>query len=636
MTLIKKIYDDHLCDPDTVMQYSKIKVDGKSKGFKKITKKEFFNEVKSLTLALLDLDLKKDDLVALISDNRREWLLVDFALMSIGALNIPRGLDSSLLELKYILSYCNSRVIFVENKSQKDLILSIKDKLKDLEIIIIMDEFLLKPEENEGDIKVFLLFDLIKKYEKQANSYTQKYQELISLHKEDDIITIIFTSGTTGLPKGVMISHKNFIFQCIESSSKLLFIKDSIFLSVLPVWHSFERVVEYIALYNDVAIAYSKPIGSVMLKDMKELNPMFLILVPRIIELIYEKILRKIKKENNFNKTIFYFFQNIVTIYSKAEMIIKDEKAIFSKKDKVNKIKYYFLYLFFMPLNFIALNFVFKNIKSLFGKKFKYIISAGAALPSHVANFFRALKTTVIEGYGLTETSPVVSVMSFFKPVADTVGTPLNNTELKILDENGLKLNQGQLGILWVKGPQVMKGYYKDEENTNKVLKDGWLNTGDLAMLTVNNEIKILGRAKDTIVLSGGENIAPLPIEKKVSSLLEVDNCILVGQDKKFLSILILPNMEFIEEFISKLQIKLEDFYNNKEIIEFYRKKIDKLINKKNGFKTFEKITKIKLINDTFEIGKELSAKLDIKRYIIYEKYKDIIENLYNLGEKNV
>jgi long-chain acyl-CoA synthetase len=275
---------------------------------------------------------------------------------------------------------------------------------------------------------------------------------------------------------------------------------------------------------------------------------------------------------------------------------------------------------------------VFKKIKARLGGRFIAGISGGGALPQYVDRFFQAAGILLLEGYGLTETAPILAVRKQHAPVSNTVGPLLKDIEYMVIDTEGKKVGPGEKGVLYVKSDQVMKGYYKKPEETNAVLQDKWLNTGDIAVFTHQGEFKIIGRTKETIVLMGGENIEPNPIEQMLVQSEYIDQAMVVGQDQKFLGALIVPNMEKIEAVADEMEIQYiisEELLNNPEIQNIINNEIQSRVNPKNGFKSFERIFRFTLIPKQFEAGKELTQTLKIRRNIVTEKYKQEIERLF-------
>jgi long-chain acyl-CoA synthetase len=281
----------------------------------------------------------------------------------------------------------------------------------------------------------------------------------------------------------------------------------------------------------------------------------------------------------------------------------------------------------YYPLYKLGQKIMFKKIKSLFGDNLIAGVCGGGSMPKGVDDFFNAIGITLLDGYGMTETAPIISVRNLAKPILGTMQI-IDGCKIKVVDENNREVGVNQKGVLKVKGRQVMKGYFNNEEATRKIIDDdGYLDTGDLVIKTINNDISIVGRAKDTIVLAGGENLEPVPIEGKLSELDFIDNVIVIGQDRKYLSALIVPNFNSIKEYIDQFSDKYKD--DKDAIYNFIKEKIDEKINCKLGFKTYELINKFAILDKPFEVGKELSAKQELKRNIIEECYKKEIESLY-------
>ena len=327
-------------------------------------------------------------------------------------------------------------------------------------------------------------------------------------------------------------------------------------------------------------IAYSKPIGSILLPDLSKVHPHWMTSVPRI-----------------FDKIISIIPLIILTPFKAFGSVL-----------------------------------VFKKIRAKLGGRFKAGISGGGALAGYIDSFFQAAGILLIEGYGLTETGPILAARNFHNPVKGTVGNLLDDIEYRVIDKNGAALPHGKKGVLHVKSPQVMKGYYKEPEKTAAILKDGWLNTGDIVISTVTDECKILGREKDTIVLTGGENIEPVPIEYRIVESSYIDQVMVVGQDQKFLGALIVPNYEALESYAEKSGMPFVygvTLCDNPAIQELINEEIQELISFDHGFKGLERIFRFHLLKKPFEVGIEMTAKLSIKRHVIEKIYKKEIPALF-------
>lgn len=603
--------------------------------FQKITHKEFYSKVRILGAGLASIGIKRGDHVGIISDNRYEWIISDLALLGLGAADVPRGSDSTGLEISYILNHADCKITFAENVHQAEKILEFRENLSLLEKIILFegDEKAVSDIDSKG-IEFIFYNDIMTAGEKALSGYPALFEDELSKGDEFDIATIIYTSGTTGNPKGVMLTHRNFNFQLDRISGDYIYIKPGeIMISILPVWHSFERTCEYVFLDAGGGLAYSQPIGSILIADMAKVKPQWIVSVPRVWEGVRNAIFRNLKKSSSVKKGLFFFFLAVSEMVNKFKAHVFLNVPEFKKRNKIADIGLYIIPLILLvPLNVLGHIIVFSKFKKLFGGKFVMGISGGGALPPHVGRFFNAVGIKVHEGYGLTETGPVLSVCKHKKPVFGTVGPLLPDVEFKVLDKEFNPVNPGEKGVLYVKSDQVMKGYYKNNEETERVLKNGWLNTGDIVVATINREIKIVGRAKETIVFSGGENIEPVPIEDKCLESEIIDQIIVLGQDQKYLAALIVPNFEILEQKAAELEIPYMDrdeLLSAAEINDLIENEIKTRITEKNGFRHFEKIFRFKLLSSPFEVGKELTQTMKLRRSVINKEYKSEIKKLF-------
>lgn len=601
--------------------------------FEEISYREFYNTISSLGTGLNDLGIKRGDHVAIISDNRMEWILTDLALLGIGAIDVPRGSDSTADEIAYIISHSESSVVFAENAAQVKKILSKKKEIPGLTKIIVFGgtDTLTKKEIETYSIVSFdeVLSISEKAFEKNPDFFNKEVDQ----GSLEDIATIIYTSGTTGTPKGVMLHHGSFIFQLDRVYDYIDVKPEHIFLSILPVWHSFERAVEYIIFGAGASLAYSKPIGAVMIPDMAKIRPHWMASVPRIWEGVRASIFRNINKEGGAKKGLFKFFVAVGTSYSRFYNLffglVPNFKLRIGWLDKAVSI---LPLLLLTPFKLLGDALVFSKIKAKLGGRFIAGISGGGALPPYVDSFFQAAGISLLEGYGLTETGPVLAVRKQNHPVVSTVGPLFPDVEYRVIDRNGELKGPGAKGTLYIKSDQVMKGYYKQPEATEAVLKDGWLDTGDICITTHNREVKIIGRSKETIVLMGGENIEPVPIEDRLNASDAILQSVVLGQDKKFLGALIVPDMEKVEEVAARLGISYiqpEELLSDPEIEEFIHNEIQAMVNTKTGFKPFECIFRFKILPKPLEVGKELTQTLKTKRDVVNKLYEKEIKGLF-------
>ena len=591
---------------------------------------------------LAELGVVRGEKIGLISDNRREWESADVGLLSLGAIDCPRGCDASENDLAYILSFAEVQKCIVENAAQVRKLLRIKDKVPSLKMIISFDPVDQSEIEQcaAEEIDFHQFYDVTENGHEWRIAHPDYVETELDKGQWNELATIIFTSGTTGTPKGVMLSHGNIITQLDEVCERIFLNPGDRAVCCLPVWHVFQRAVEYVIFSQGGGIVYSKPVGSILLADIANTNPVLLPAVPRVFEAVYDGIWRKMRKTGGLTFALFRFFVNESLLWCAIDRKLRRREARFGNDYlgfwwPVLVLPWLLLY----PPRLLGKWLVFSKIKKMLGSNFRAGIAGGGAYPAKIDKFFWAVGINVVEGYGLTETSPIVAVRPIVEPVMRTIGTPVRGVNVRIVDDDGIILGKCKKGSLQVKGGTVMQGYYKREDLTAKVMTaDGWLDTGDLAILTVDGEIQLRGRKKDTIVLLGGENIEPLPIEQKICTSRYIDAAVVLGtnekgEDQRYLVSLILTNKEEIEKIARDNSIIYDTYENlvkNEVVVKMISKEISELVSTKNGFKAFEKINKFEIITKPFEVGVELSAKQEVMRYRIAEIYKTLISKMYN------
>ena len=604
--------------------------------FSFFTYKELLEKILDFGAGLLSLGIKREENIGLIADNRYEWLQSSLGIMAIGAADVPRGCDASEKDLSYILSFADCKTVVTENAVQVLKIIGIKESLPALKRLICFEEVGEDVVQQCKKAKTELLFfaDVMALGAEYRAKHPGKVEAELEKGTAEDIACIIFTSGTTGEPKGVMLCHRNFMAQLDELPERINLNPGERALCVLPVWHAFERACEYVILVQGAALCYSKPIGSIMLADFQALNPQIIPAVPRVFEALYEGICRAMRKAGGIVFVLFGFFTKIAVWHTRIDRILFNKNARFKKTSQVPKwILLVLPWLLLYPLKLLGGLIIFKKIRIKLGNAFRGAVSGGGALPPVVDDFFAAVGIKLVEGYGLTETAPVVSVRPFYRPIFGTVGSPIRGVEARIVGEHGEVLPVGHKGIVHIRGAIVMNGYYKKPDLTAKVIdKDGWFNTGDLGMLTIDNELVLRGRIKDTIVLRGGENVEPLPIEMKINESRFVFQSVVVGQDQKYLAALIVPSEEEIKAFAAEKEIAYDSYeklLRNAEVKKLFEAELASLVNGKNGFKLFERINAFTLLAKAFAPGVELSAKQEIMRFKIPELYAKEMQNLF-------
>lgn len=591
--------------------------------------------------ALLKFGVKRGDKIGLIADNRREWEQADMGLLAIGAIDTPRGCDASEKDLSYILSFSEVEYVIAENEAQVKKIINIRPKVPTLRAVVSFDEIDSSVEKQLADAN--LRYHLFEDLQKLGHEWRKENPDVVEQELEkgqwDDLATIIFTSGTTGTPKGVMLSHGNILTQLDEVTERIFLNPGERALCVLPVWHAFQRAVEYVILSQGGTLCYSKPIGSVLLQDLQKLDPYLLPAVPRVWEAVYDGIWRKMRKTGGLVYIMFRFFVAEAMLWCSIDRKLRRKNSRFGRDYlgfwwPVLVLPWLLLY----PIKMLGNLLVFRKIRAMLGKNFRSGIAGGGAYPENIDKFFWAVGVKVCEGYGLTETAPIVSVRPIVDPVMRNVGTPLRGMQVRVVDDDGIILGRCKKGNLQIKGGCVMQGYYKRPDLTDKVMTvDGWFDTGDIAILTVDGEIQLRGRKKDTIVLLGGENIEPLPIESKIKESRFVTSAVVFGtnekgEDQRYLTAIILPNQDELVSYAEENGIQADTYeklVETEAIQKLIENEVAEAVNSKNGFKAYERINKIALITKPFEVGVEMSAKQEIMRYRIAEIYKDKIAKMY-------
>ena len=594
-------------------------------------------EVATVAAGLAAHGVARGDHVGLICDTRKEWLLVDQALLGLGAVDVPRGSDSTGDEIAYILGHADCKTTCVENAAQLAKLAGIKERLPELATAIVLDTAELtdaaRKEAQGHGLKVLTLEELVRAGNEQGAAETL-FRAEVAKGTPDDMATIIYTSGTTGEPKGVMLTHANFVYQIDAIPDSVPIGRGDMLLSVLPVWHSYERIIEYAALFSGAGIAYSKPIREVMLADLVAANPTYFPTVPRIWEGVRAGVYRNVEHEGGVKAALFKFFIAVGSAHSKLRRLLHGRSPRFTVQSPARDVLLALLPLILLtPFALLGKVLVFSKITARLGTRFKAGISGAGALPGYVDDFFAAAGILVLEGYGLTEAAPVVSVRRLDHPVSGTVGPPITGTEVRIVKEDGNAARPGERGVIHVRGPQVMKGYYKRPGDTAGVLSaDGWLDTGDIGTLTVTGEIQITGRAKDTVVLLGGENVEPEPIEDLVRQSEYIEHVMVVGQDQRFLGALVVPNVETVAPYAAARGVAGDDLATlaaSSEVQSLIQDEVQSRVNARNGFKSFERIARIAVLDQPFAVGDQLTHTLKMRRHVIAAQNEQRIADLF-------
>lgn len=599
--------------------------------FASITFLELATRVEALATALLDLGVTPGQRLGLVSDNRPEWILCDLACISIGAPDVPRGSDSTVREIEYILGHADASAVFVEDARRLERIAPLRARLPGLRFLVVMDPDWSGPP--AGD--VHRLADLLERGRALRAGGDRRLEAARALIRPDDIATIIYTSGTTGEPKGVVLAHRNLMQNINVLPGHLQITHEDLFISLLPPWHIFERMVEYTAMAAGACQSYSciRTLGA----DMASEKPTFMASVPRVWEGILGRVTANIAKEPAAKQRVFGLLLGASKRYTAASKILQGRDTLYEAPSPAARLVTVMRALLTVATLAPVYAFAqkkFAAIRLRTGGRLRAAVSGGGALPPYVDEFFAAVGITLLEGYGLTETSPVLAARTFDRLVLGTVGLPLPGTEIRIVDEQGRDLPQGQKGIVLCRGGQVMLGYHKRPEETAKVLSpDGWFNTGDLGRFTIRGELSLTGRAKETIVLLGGENIEPSPIEDALKESPYLSQIMVVGQDKKHLGALIVPNFETVRDWLAAQGAaggtSPEELCRREDVHALVKKELHRLMTEERGFKYYERIPRFALLSQEFAVGDELTQTVKLRRTVITERRADQIASLF-------
>lgn len=535
------------------------------------------------------------DRVAILSENRPGWYLADMAILNLGAVDVPLYPSLPPNQIEYILNNCSAKAIVVSNMLQLGKILSIWQNLPELNLVVVMNRL----EEGIEDV-----VDLNQAKEQGKKILDEKPWILEGTPVDpDDIATIIYTSGTTGLPKGVMLTHRN-ICENVKSCSSVIRLDDTdCGLSFLPISHAYERTGGYYLLFSCGASIYLAESIETISLNMTEARPTIIFTVPRLFDRIKINMLKQISSESPLKQKIFYWALSTGEKYHRQ----------INEKGSAQK--------FTALQHNLAEKLVYHKIKNKFGGRLRYFVSGGAALPQKIGEFFQALDINILEGFGLTETSPVTHVNRPERIKYGTVGPAVENVQVKIAED----------GEILLKGPNIMKGYWKDEEATREVIKDGWFYSGDIGEIDRDGYLKITDRKKHIIVTSGGKNIAPMPIENLISDNPYVEQVIVIGEKRPFLIALIVPDFNRLREFAIAENITAagnRELIENKNVQQIYEKLMRSI---SRQLATHEKVRKFLLIEDPFTVDNgHMTPTMKLKRKVITTKYAAEIDKVYS------
>ena len=552
---------------------------------------EYIDLTNKLSYAMIELGIEPGDKVAFILSNRPEWNIIDMAISQIGAINVPIYPTISQEDYHFILNDCEAKLVFLDGLAVMNKVTNVLPDIPGLKHVYTMVDREKYPYFEQ-------LIDLGEKH-----PHPEELERRKAAVQYTDCMTLIYTSGTTGTPKGVMLSHSNVINQVLGVDHIIPCKPGSIAFSFLPACHAYERLLIYTYQYKGMAVYYAESLAT-LADNIKELHPSMMCCVPRVLERFYDGIIASGKKMEGLSKSIFFWAVDLAEHYR-----IDDDARSWWYNLKLR----------------IADKLVYSKIREKIGAdRFERIVSGAAALHENIAAFFSAIKMPIFEGYGLTETSPVIAVSDKgpHQREVGCVGPPLQGVEVKISEE----------GEIICRGHNVMMGYYKSPELTAEVIdKDGWFHTGDMGRFNENGLLMITGRIKSLFKTSGGKYINPDIIEAKFSASKWIEQIVVVGENQKFAGALIIPSFTELKNWCVTQNIKYttpEDIIHNPEVLKLMAKEVQEL---NKGLGETEKIKKHVLLADEWTVGNGLiTPTLKVRRRAITNKYKDVIEKMFN------
>jgi long-chain acyl-CoA synthetase len=533
-----------------------------------------------------DMSVEGRDKVAVLSKNRPEWMFLDLAVQKIGAVLVPVYPTIHVTDLEFVLNDAQVKAVFVNDEDLFYKVQSIRGKVPTIKEIYSFEHVNGTPHWKE----ILLL------------GKQEHYLQLTKISEKintEDLFTIIYTSGTTGTPKGVMLSHHNVLSNVMASLPCFPPGKHQRSLSFLPLNHIFERMVTYVYLFNGTSIHYAESLETIS-ENLKEVQPNMFTTVPRLLEKVYDKIMQKGNELTGTKRKLFFWAHSL------------------AEKFEINKRQG----LWYRIQLSIANKIIFSKWREALGNNIQCIVTGGAACQVRLIRIFTAAKIVIMEGYGLTETSPVIAVNRFDEEgrMFGTVGPLINNVEVKIAED----------GEILCKGPNVMMGYYKRPDLTAEAIKEGWYYTGDIGTMANNRFLKITDRKKELFKTSGGKYVAPLPIENKLKESTFIEQVMLVGSERKFVGALIVPAFSYLQEWARKNNLpdlSNEQLIQHPKTLELYKDLIESF---NKYFNHVEQIKKFELLPHEWTIDTgEMTPKLSLKRKVVNEKYRDAVERIY-------
>jgi len=579
---------------DSSKPVMKYKEDGR---YRDLSYNDLARKADLFACGLASLGFRRGDRLSIISENRPEWVIADLGTVFLGGVGVPIYPTMTAKQNEFIFKDAGVRFVVVSNRFQLNKVLKVLTGAKSIAKVIVMNE----KDCTEDDLT--MSFSSVHELGSHfISEHPDFLAESIRHVRPDDLLTLIYTSGTTGNPKGVMLSHSNLVSNMKSAAEAIPLGPDETMLSFLPLSHSFERMAGYYtALACGVTIAYAESIDKVA-ENMAEVQPTIVTTVPRLFERMHGRIIRKVEAGSPLQKRIFFWACNVGHEFARARKRGKVSAGLRARHALADKL-------------------VFQKLRARTGGRMKFFISGGAALAREFGEFFEAVGLLIIEGYGLTETSPVISVNRVHQYKFGSVGQPVEGVEVRVADD----------GEILSRGPNIMQGYWNDPASTKEMIDgDGWLHTGDIGVLDQDGFLFITDRKKHLFVSSGGKNIAPQPIESLFLSNKYIEQFVLIGDRRMFLTALIVPDFESLGEYADSRGLPFNgpaDLVSHPEIETLMDHEISKL---QRDLASYERVRKFTLLERPFTIDDgELTPTQKVKRKFVEQKYASAIERMY-------
>jgi long-chain acyl-CoA synthetase len=564
-----------------------------------ISTQEFGDGVKHLTLGLKALGFEGGQKLCILSENRPAWTMTDFATLCAGGLTVPIYTTLVSEQIRYIIDDSDATIVVVSNADLWKKVENLRPGLAKVKHYITFAD--------EAPAGVLTLKAVLDKGKALAESKPGLFEELVGRVKPGDETTLIYTSGTTGVPKGVILTHDNLVSNIKTASDVIQFSSKDTALSFLPLSHILERMVMFTYIYKGCTVAFAESVEAVA-QNLLEVRPHLMVSVPRVFEKIYTKVMDQVLASPALRRKIFFWALKVGKIYGAARLAGKPVSGGLRFRHSV------------------AAKLVFSKIIAKTGGRIRLFVSGGAPLSKDIAEFFYAIGLVILEGYGLTETSPLLSINTFENIRLGTVGKPAPGVDIKIASD----------GEILARGPNIMKGYYKKEAETREVFENGWFKTGDIGRFDADGFLVITDRKKDLIITSGGKNIAPQPIENLLKTSPYITNAVVIGDRRRFVSALIVPNFEKLADYAKSRGIpadSMDNLVRDKQIVAFLLAEVTKAT---PHLSSYERIKKIAVLPRDFEIEKgEMTPSLKVRRANVTTDYQALIDALYREGAED-